>query len=128
MDGNMSQAVVEKLKGGGNSHWTKYTSEELKELGWWNCTGQGNQQARGRGKDCVVVSVADEETALRFTALFVRQFAIPSCVHWDGNLLSMYCGDAGSGCAALKHRVQEFVSKHNSQVKPFLDTDLFASS
>ncbi len=83
-------------------HWTRYTRGEIKEA--WNRDGQGHSQAIKRGGDCVVVP-CDEEEAIILSALFVRSvFAIPTCSHYDGKTLSLYCGDAGSGWRdTMKH-------------------------
>jgi len=79
----------------GNTWQFIYDDEEIRQ-GWDG--GQGNQQARERGKFCVIVPLPDSEFAVGLTHLFVMLvFAIPSCTHWDGETLSMYCGDAGSG-------------------------------
>lgn len=73
------------------------TREET-EAGWYDEYGQGNHEARLRGWACVVRACTEKEDALRLSALFCRNvFAIPSCTHWDGSTLSMYCGDAGRG-------------------------------
>lgn len=84
-----------KTLGGYGLHWTRYTKGEIKEA--WNKDGQGHSNAMKRGDACVVVP-CDEEEAIILSALFVRRvFALPTCTHYDGNTLSLYCGDAGSG-------------------------------
>lgn len=120
----MSQAMKTKLSGGGMSYWTKYTREELKTQGWNNFHGQGNHQARMRGSSCVIVPITNEETALILTALFVRKFAIPSCTHWDGQTLSLYCG--GSGSNHLQHSIQTIVDTYKSLNNPDYSNSLFA--
>ncbi len=89
----MESCEVETFKGYG-LHWTRYTKKEIKEA--WNKDGQGHFQAIERGDACIVVP-CDEGEAIILSALFVRNvFAIPTCTHYDGKTLSLYCGDAGS--------------------------------
>jgi len=90
------------MNGGGTCHIHIHSKAELKAA-WYATDKQGNREAEARGRDCVVVICPNEDKALELSALFHRFFAIESCCHWDGQTLSMYCGDAGSGCSMLKH-------------------------
>ena len=99
---------------GFQTYFIRYTQEELREA--WTGNGQGNDQARNpkHNRYCCTVNCQDEEEALELSALFVRNvFAAPSCVHWNGETVSFYCGDAGScdvvGClASCEHMVRCF--------------------
>lgn len=108
--------------------WTTVFGQRTKaetEAGWNDLGGQGNQQARERGKYCVIHPCTDKETALILSALFVRNvFAIDSCVHWDGNTVSMYCGDAGSGYV----RTMELARELTLDTVPAYGYPLFAES
>lgn len=75
-----------------------YTDAEIKKA--WVSYGQGSRQAEARGTHCVVVP-CDEEAAVALTREFLDHFNIPTCCHYDGNTLSMYCGDAGRGADSL---------------------------
>jgi hypothetical protein len=82
-----------------------YTDEELRAA--WNERGQGHCEAVERGPLCVVVE-CDEEAALLWTRVFCeRLFNIPTCVHYDGRTVSMYCGD-GSAVSAFKAKLESF--------------------
>lgn len=54
----------------------------------------GHHEAIERGVDCVIVP-CDQETAVLLSRLFIRELAMPTCCHYDGHTLSMYCGAAG---------------------------------
>lgn len=85
----------EGLRDGIETIWTEYTNEELRAA--WNEGDQGHAEAVERGRWCVVIE-CDEYDAVSLSRLFVRNvFAIPTCCHYDGRTLSLYCGDAGSG-------------------------------
>jgi hypothetical protein len=73
--------------------WTEY---EDWEIVWaWEQDGQGNRDARQRGRWCYVIA-CDLDQAIALSRLFVRNvFAVRTCCHYDGKTLSMYCGDAG---------------------------------
>ena len=87
----------------GTCHAHGHTKEEL-ESAWHNISGQGNLDARGRGWACIIIP-CDKETALVLSAIFHRHFAIETCCHWDGETLSMYCGDAGGGWKILRDKL-----------------------
>lgn len=83
----------EAVRNGIRTIWVEYTDEELRAA--WSEDGQGHRQAVGRGDRCVVVQ-CDEFDAISISRLFVRHlFACPTCCHYDGATLSLYCGDAG---------------------------------
>ncbi len=84
--------------------WTEYTDKDIKEA--WEKPQQGHHQAVDRGKDCIVVT-CDEETAILFTRIFIREFAIPTCCHYDGQTLSMYCGALGEDKELLKQKLRQ---------------------
>ena len=88
---------------------------------WDDTTGQGNERARARGRDCVVVR-ANLAEALLLSMAFHHYFAIESCCHYDreSNVLSMYCGDASRGCPALMARMQAIATGLGV---PILDPD-----
>ena len=89
------------LKNGRETYWFEYSDDELKHA--WSEDGQGHANAIARGETCHVVKCSENE-AVALSRLFVSNvFAIPTCCHYDGITLSMYCGDAGRGCGdALK--------------------------
>ena len=72
----------------------------------WESDEQGNKQAKARGNMCVIVPCDKIEQAVIYANLFFREFAIASCSHWNGNTLSMYCGDAGGGYQSLMGRAR----------------------
>ena len=83
------------FRDGINTLWTEYTDEELRAA--WETNDQGHRQAVERGPTCVVV-ICDVFDAVSISRLFVRNiFAVPTCCHYDGTTLSLYCGDAGGG-------------------------------
>lgn len=85
------------LKTLGCVSWFEYTDTALlREMG--DSSLQGNRQAEARESMCVIAAVRSPQEAVELCRVFVRDvFAIPSCCHYDGTTLSMYCGDAGSG-------------------------------
>ena len=61
-----------------------------------------------RSSSCVVVKCKQSD-AVNFTKWFIEKaFSMPSCTHYDGETLSIYCGEAGSGFANLFDRVKAF--------------------
>ena len=96
----------------GNTWQFIYDDEEIRR-GWES--GQGNQQARERGKFCVIAPLPDVEFAVGLTHLFVMLvFAIPSCTHWDNETLtlSMYCGDAGGNYRECQKRAVQVTTAY----------------
>lgn len=84
-----------------------YTDQQLKQS-WRDKGGQGNHDARKRGRLCVVFPCTEDE-ALALTRVFVeRGFAVPTCAHYDGQTLSLYCGGAGGGAFKLMKYVRTF--------------------
>lgn len=78
------------------TYFARYTRQETMEA-WDNLKGQGNREARERGKICFLAPCETRDEALVLSALMVREvFAIPTCAHWDGQTFSFYCGGAGS--------------------------------
>lgn len=87
--------------------WAERTDAEIKAA--WHTVGQGHEEAKARGRWCVVVE-CDEEEAIHLSRLFIREFAIPTCCHYDGTTLSMECGGAGGhGVADLMARMRSIV-------------------
>lgn len=104
----MRTATVPLSPRGGTCTFSVYTQQEI-EAGWHDTDGQGNHQAREKGTSCVCVECGHDD-ALELSALFVRQvFAIPSCCHYDGVTLSLYCGDAGQHWVSCRNSAQSLV-------------------
>lgn len=82
-----------------NHYWHEHDDAET-EAAWHDEQGQGNRYAREREFYCVVVPCTKDE-AIVLSKLFHKRFAIESCCHYDGETLSMYCGDAGSNADSL---------------------------
>jgi hypothetical protein len=62
--------------------------------------------------DCVVVlEVGDETLAAKLSRDFCENyFNIPTCTHWDGRTLSLYCGDVSHVVVdGLKRRVRDWI-------------------
>jgi hypothetical protein len=83
----------------------KYTHKELMDA-WEDTAGQGNSQARAHGTWCVLIPCTEKE-AIVYSARFCRRFNIPSCCYYEGKILSMYCGDAGSGAEELLRDISD---------------------
>lgn len=93
--GVMATSKTDKLPGGGTKTYTVYADDEIRQA-WEDQRGQGNAAARSRSHYCVV-RACSEEQALAISHAFMRCFASPSCCHYDGETVSLYCGDAGRG-------------------------------
>lgn len=78
-----------------NTIWWKYSDDELTEA--WSDDGQGHKQAVERGDMCVVFKCTPAQALLATRAFVEKVFAVPTCCHYDGETLSLYCGDAGVG-------------------------------
>jgi hypothetical protein len=88
----MRKVVVRKANV--ETHYTQYTREEI--VAFWNTEGQGHKQALNRSSMCVVAP-ATKEAAIDISALFIRDiFASPTCTHYDGKTISLYCGNVGA--------------------------------
>lgn len=104
--------------------FTRYLPEEIRAA-WQDKKGQGHRQAVQRGRDCVVVKINDEN-AVVLAALFIRcVFAIPTCTHYNGKTLSLYCGDSGSGVKACLAHARGLVQGYFRS--PLEGPDLFSS-
>jgi len=90
----MSESLVYTMKNGGGKvyEWIR-SVKEIQE--GWEGPGQGNYEARLGKNNCVVVDCNMSE-AILLTQIFLHYFAIPTCCHYDGDKLSMFCGHAGS--------------------------------
>lgn len=62
---------------------------------------QGQEQARRRGRRCVVVRCTRDEAEELIRLWTQYLFAIESCTHYDGDTLSLNCSEAGSGADGL---------------------------
>ncbi len=95
----------------GNKTYTKrYSKKEIENF--WKTLGQGHDQALKRDlRYCIVLHCSHEE-ALIYTAIFIRHFHIPTCTHYNGATLSLYCLDAGSDFQRLKDRVWAAINYH----------------
>lgn len=76
---------------------------------FWNKEGQGHKEALERGKYCVIVKCNKYDASVLSQIFVNAYFAIPTCTHYNGNTLSLYCGDAGSSRGILKIRVEKLV-------------------
>jgi hypothetical protein len=77
----------------------------------WKSKGQGHDYAVERKSYfCVVVGGITVGDALVLCRAFLNFFNMPSCTHWNGKTLSLYCGEAGSGAEALKRGVEGLVT------------------
>lgn len=86
--------MVERVEEG-NTIWFRRSDDEL--IAAWSEDGQGHRQAVERGHMCVVFKCTREQALLATRAFVEKVFAVPTCCHYDGETLSMYCGDAGVG-------------------------------
>lgn len=86
--------MPEKIREG-NTSWYKYSDDEL--IAAWDTYDQGHKQAVERSEMCVVFDCTKEQALLATRAFVEKVFAVPTCCHYDGETLSMYCGDAGVG-------------------------------
>lgn len=78
-----------------NVIWYKYSDDELTAA--WSEDGQGHKRAVERGDMCVVFECTPVQALLATRAFVEKVFAVPTCCHYDGETLSLYCGDAGVG-------------------------------
>lgn len=72
-----------------------YTDTEIRTA-WLELNGQGNREARSYNRLCVVKECTEPQ-ALALSRVFIDRFAMPTCCHYNGKELSMYCGAAGGG-------------------------------
>lgn len=88
------------IKKGNTTHFLSiYEPDEMPI--YWEDRGQGHKEAVCRGSMCVVKK-CDLQSAKKISAEFVNDlFSIPTCTHYDGETLSLYCGDAGSNWQSL---------------------------
>lgn len=87
----------------GDRSWVirpEYTDAEIE--GAWSKQGQGHERAVSRDEQFCVVMCCDKETAIMMSRLFLREFNMSTCVHYDGNTLSMNCAEASRDMGALK--------------------------
>ena len=97
-------------------HWWEYSPKEIKQA--WNENGQEHTAAIERGSWCVVTPCTEEE-AINICSWFVHDaFACPTCTHYDGKTVSLYCGDAGSNAPILK-KITEVYIKGYLGPKPY---------
>jgi len=76
--------------------FSKWTADEFKSAWHREPLEQGQGEAKGREKYCVVVPVLKESDALILACLFTRTIGFsPSCTHWDGSTLSLHYGQGG---------------------------------
>lgn len=94
------------------------TDDDIRS-GWANENGQGNREARARSPWCAVVD-CDEKDALKLSRAFYETvLALPSCAHYDGTTLSLYCGDAGIlGAPRCLAKARQLVSQIGSIGSP----------
>lgn len=78
---------------------TIHSDEELEEL--LAEEGLARQEAKRRGKLCVVKPCLTKKRALEMARNFYERFSSYECIHWDGKTISFYCGEAGSGAKEL---------------------------
>lgn len=103
----MAEFKTNITAGGAKIIWISYTDAELKAA--WQEEGQGHQKAVERGEYCHIIPCSEDE-ALRLSRKFVEQvFAIPTCCHYDGSTLSLYCGDAGKGSKNMLEGLKDWV-------------------
>lgn len=98
-------------------YWHKHSDEET-IAAWSEVDGQGNHHARYRGWMCVVVP-CNRSDAVLLSKKFHYRFAIESCCHYDGETLSMYCGDAGSGAQRLMDDIRQMAIRCGFKPKPY---------
>lgn len=90
------------------SSWHVPNEAEI-TAGWVDTIGQGNKEARKRGRHCVVVR-CDREAAIVMSRMFHKKFAMESACHFDGTTLSMFCGHSGgNGMHLMYHVLQDIV-------------------
>ena len=86
-------------------HSTAYDLQDMMDA--WKQNGQGHKAAKERGDQCVIISGIDEICAAKLSRDFCENyFNIPTCTHWNGKTLSLYCGDAGSGTSSLQRQLK----------------------
>lgn len=109
----MSNVTIVVTKGNMTIHSTYYTDEEL-IAAWSNLKGRGNAEARERGNLCVIKTCTLME-AVALSRYFVENvFAMPSCCHYDGSILSMYLGGAGGGYREARDEIERVQTRDSS--------------
>lgn len=107
-----------KLPNGTQVHWYEYTDIELVNA-WYDVRGQGNIYARNRGPACIIHTCTQDE-AIELSRMFVRTvFAIPTCCHYDGNTVSLYCGDAGRNYQRTMEKAKELIKNITKKEVPY---------
>lgn len=92
------------IEGNIKTTWYEYSPEEIKKA--WYLNGQGHEYAVARDKWCAIKK-CDEKEAIELSEWFVhKQFACPTCCHYDGDTLSIDCSQAGSGAYELLRSVK----------------------
>lgn len=100
--------IHDAMRGGLRTTWTEYTDEEIVQA--WTQTGQGHRQSLERGQFCVLVE-CDWFDAISISRLFIRNvFTLPTSCTYDGGVLSLYCGGAGSRALECYDRAAGLVS------------------
>ena len=100
------------------SHWTEYTDKEIQDI--WEKDGQGRNQSKSRGPFCVVTTCSKND-AVAICQYFIRNlFAIPTCTHYNGDTVSLFCGDAGSECRTLMAATKSFIDGYLNNFKSLL--------
>ena len=97
----------QKMVRGIRTTYREYSLQELEKA--WNQKGQGHNYAV-EGKFYVVKVPCNKDQALEITKWFVEnKFAIPTCCHYTGKTLHLYCGDAGGWAEDLRIAVEKHV-------------------
>ena len=97
---------------GMTTYTRRYSKKEIENF--WKTLGQGHDQALERNVEYCIVLNCSYRDALVYSAIFLRHFAIPTCTHYDGITLSLYCADAGGDFQRLKERVWAAINYHNN--------------
>lgn len=78
---------------------TIYSDEEIEDL--ISSENFIREEARRRGSLCVVKICSTKEQAIKMARRFYQRFSSYECIHWNGETISFYCGEAGSGAKQL---------------------------
>ena len=85
--------------------------------GWADTRGQGNNEARSMGADCVITKNCSESDALVISEMFYHNFRMRSCCSYRDGTLSLVCGEAGSDAETLVSEVKGFITGYFSAKK-----------
>ncbi len=109
----------DETKGNVRTIWNEYSPNEIER--YWYKEGQGRRQSIERDDSCVIVPCSNQE-AREWSCYFINNiFAIPTCTHYDGYTISLYCGDAGKGWRECFDKTKEYIDSQVNNRKPLIN-------